>query len=79
MKQATLVWEWENAPQHMRTLSPAYDDVSYLVVLPEGETVIPYWVETLVSPGGFACGGEWKRVIQTGELAGRVLVAICHA
>lgn len=74
---ATLVWEWESAPLQLRNWSPAYDDVSYLVVLPKGQTDVPDWVASLVFPGGG--GDEWKTTIRTGELSGRVLVAVCHA
>lgn len=70
---ATLIWEWEHAPESVRAMSPAYDDVSYVVILPRGETAVPYWIESL------GCGDEWKRVIKTGEMAGRVIVSICHA
>ena len=77
MKSAFMVWEWDDAPDWVRTFSPAYDDVSYVVILPEGVKEVPWWVKTLDSPGGG--GDEWKAIIPKGDFAGRTIIAICHA
>jgi len=68
---AYLVWEWCDAPEWACAESPTPDDVSFLVVLPEGDDgkVLPWWLEEL---------GDhiWKKVLRD---SGRILVAICHA
>lgn len=80
-EQPVKVWEWQDAPQAVRDKAPAYDDVSFLVLLPRWMSEVPGWVETLVFPGGG--GDEWKCVlaepIEGFAEIGQILVAVCHA
>lgn len=80
MKETFMVWEWGTAPEWVRLMSPAYDDVDFVAVLPEGHNGVdvPWWLENINGYGG--ANNVWKRVNAKNELfPGRIVLAICHS